>query len=74
MTVFWPLLRPTELVAAAQAAVESAWSISCARAEALGVTGAPLAWTVTREMLREDLLESVRRDPVFAATATAATE
>ncbi len=37
------------------------------RAEALGVTGAPLAWTVTRAMLREDLLETVRRDPVFAA-------
>ncbi len=62
----WPETGSGPDVVAAQAAVESAWKTGCARAEALGVTGAPLAWTVTREMLREDLLETVRRDPVFA--------
>jgi len=62
----WPETGSGPDVAAAQAAVDSAWRTGCARAEALGVTGAPLAWSVTREMLREDLLETVRRDPVFA--------
>jgi len=66
LIVAWPETGRGPDAAAAQAAVESAWSTGCARAEALGVTGAPLAWTVTREMLREDLLETVRRDPVFA--------
>ena len=61
----WPGTGSGPDVAAAQAAVESAWKTGCARAEALGVTGAPLAWKVTRQMLREDLLETVRRDRVF---------
>ena len=51
---------------AALAAVASAWEVECAAAERRGVTGAALSWRVRREMLREDLLESVRRDPVFA--------
>jgi RecB family exonuclease len=52
-------------VVSAQAAVESAWRTCCAEAEASGLTGAPLAWMVTREMLLEDLLETVARDAVF---------
>jgi ATP-dependent helicase/nuclease subunit B len=51
---------------AALVAVTSAWEVSCVEAERRGVTGAALAWEVRREMLREDLLECVRRDPVFA--------
>ena len=48
------------------AAVMAAWEVGCAKAEHRGVTGAALAWEVRREMLREDLLESVRRDPIFS--------
>ncbi|MFA4966587.1 MAG: PD-(D/E)XK nuclease family protein, partial [Thermoleophilia bacterium] len=51
---------------AALAAVLSAWELGCAEAERRGVTGAALAWEVRRAMLLEDLLETVRRDPVFA--------
>ncbi len=47
------------------AALTAAWEAGCAEAERRGVTGAPLAWAVQRAMLLEDLLESVRRDPVF---------
>jgi RecB family exonuclease len=47
------------------AALTSAWEAGCAEAERRGVTGAPLAWEVRRAMLLEDLLESLRRDPVF---------
>jgi RecB family exonuclease len=47
-------------------AVENAWQSCCAEAENLGVTGTALSWDVRRAMLLEDLLESVRRDPVFA--------
>ena len=49
----------------AQAAVVAAWRECCAEAEARGVTGAALSWEVRRELLLEDLLETVRRDPVF---------
>ena len=52
-------------------AVDEAWESCCAEAERRGVTGAALSWEVRREMLREDLLESVRRDPVFAPTTGA---
>ena len=48
-------------------AVENAWKSCCADAEQGGVTGAALSWDVRRAMLLEDLLESVRRDPVFTA-------
>ncbi|MBE0528964.1 MAG: PD-(D/E)XK nuclease family protein, partial [Thermoleophilia bacterium] len=48
------------------AAVAAAWSDCCAEAERRGITGAALSWEVRREMLLEDLLESVRRDPVFS--------
>jgi ATP-dependent helicase/nuclease subunit B len=54
----------------AQAAVVAAWRECCAEAEARGVTGAALSWEVRRELLREDLLETVRRDPVFADPAS----
>ncbi len=50
----------------AQAAVVAAWRECCAEAEARGVTGAALSWEVRRELLLEDLLETVRRDSVFA--------
>jgi RecB family exonuclease len=50
----------------ALAAVAESWAVCCAEAERRGVTGAALSWEVRREMLREDLLESVRLDPVFA--------
>ncbi len=50
----------------ARAAVVTAWRVCCADAEARGVTGAALAWEVRRALLREDLLETVSRDPVFA--------
>ena len=50
----------------AQAAVVVAWRECCAEAEARGVTGAALSWEVRRELLLEDLLETVRRDPVFS--------
>lgn len=50
---------------AALAALDDAWVDCCRRAERRGVTGAALAWEVRRELLREDLAESVRRDPVF---------
>jgi ATP-dependent helicase/nuclease subunit B len=49
------------------AAVAAAWQSCCAEAERRGVTGAALSWDVRRAMLLEDLLESVRRDPVFAS-------
>ena len=52
---------------AARDAVVTAWREGCAEAEARGVTGAALSWEVRRELLREDLLETVRRDPVFSA-------
>jgi ATP-dependent helicase/nuclease subunit B len=48
-------------------ALEVAWEARCAEAELAGVTGAALAWDVRRAMLLQDLLESVSRDPVFAA-------
>ncbi len=51
----------------AQAAVVAAWHECCAEAEARGVTGAALSWEVRRELLLEDLLETVRRDPVFSS-------
>jgi len=51
---------------AALAAVAAAWRERCAEAERRGVTGAPLAWEVRRDVLLDDLLEAVRRDPVFA--------
>jgi RecB family exonuclease len=60
----WPAAEGLD-VGAAQAAVESAWKTCCTEAEARGVTGAPLAWAVTREMLHEDMLENVARDPVL---------
>ena len=50
----------------ALAAVRAAWETCCAEAERRGVTGAALSWEVRRELLLEDLLETVRRDPVFA--------
>lgn len=50
----------------AQVAVVAAWRECCAEAEGRGVTGAALSWEVRRDMLLEDLLESVRRDPVFS--------
>ena len=53
----------------ALAAVAAAWQSCCASAEQRGVTGVALSWDVRRAMLLEDLLESVRRDPVFAANA-----
>jgi RecB family exonuclease len=49
-------------------AVVEAWESCCAEAERSGVTGAALSWRVKREMLREDLLETVRRDPAFAGS------
>jgi len=49
----------------AREALEAAWETGCAEAERRGVTGAPLAWEVRRAMLLDDLLESLRRDPVF---------
>ena len=51
----------------ALAAVVAAWRECCAEAEARGVTGAALSWEVRRELLLEDLLETVRRDPVFSS-------
>jgi len=51
----------------ALAAVAAAWQSCCSEAERRGVTGAALSWDVRRAMLLEDLLESVRRDPVFAS-------
>ena len=50
----------------AMAAVLAAWEVCCAEAESRGITGAALSWEVRRELLLEDLLETVRRDPVFA--------
>ncbi len=50
---------------AALAAVVSAWQTACAEAEARGVTGAEVSWEVRRAILLEDMLEAVRRDPVF---------
>jgi len=49
----------------ALAALDSAWTTACAAAESRGVTGAALAWEVRRRVLRDDLRETVRRDPVF---------
>ena len=54
----------------AQIAVRSAWKTCCAEAESRGITGAALSWEVRRESLLEDLLETVRRDPVFADPAS----
>ncbi len=54
----------------AMAAVLSAWEVCCAEAESRGVTGAALSWEVRRELLLEDLLETVRRDPVFLDPAS----
>ena len=51
----------------ALAAVAAAWQSCCSEAERRGVTGVALSWDVRRAMLLEDLLESVRRDPVFAS-------
>jgi RecB family exonuclease len=51
----------------AQAAVVAAWRECCAEAESRGVTGAALSWEVRRELLLEDLLETVGRDPVFSS-------
>lgn len=51
---------------AARAAVRAAWETCCAEAEGRGVTGAALSWEVRRELLLEDLLETVRIDPVFS--------
>jgi hypothetical protein len=51
----------------ALAAADTAWDLRCAEAERSGITGAALAWEVRRDLLREDLRESIRRDPVFAA-------
>jgi len=48
-------------------AVAAAWQLSCAEAERRGVTGVALSWDVRRAMLLEDLLEAVRRDPVFVS-------
>ena len=50
----------------------AAWETCCAEAESRGVTGAALSWEVRRELLLEDLLETVRRDPVFARPRRAA--
>jgi RecB family exonuclease len=52
-------------LAGALSAVDAAWQSCCADAERRGVTGAALSWEVRRDMLHEDLRESVRRDPVF---------
>ena len=49
----------------ALAALHAAWEQGCAAAEARGVTGAALAWVVRRQILLDDLRESVGRDPVF---------
>jgi RecB family exonuclease len=57
------LLRRDE----AQGAVVAAWRECCSEAESRGVTGATLSWEVRRELLLEDLLETVRRDPVFSS-------
>ena len=48
----------------------AAWETCCAEAESRGITGAALSWEVRRELLLEDLLETVRRDPVFADPAS----
>ena len=58
-------------LAGALSAVDAAWQSCCAEAERRGVTGAALSWEVRRDLLREDLLETVRRDPVFASTTGA---
>jgi len=50
----------------AQGVVITAWRECCAEAEHRGVTGAAISWEVRRDILLEDLLESVRRDPVFS--------
>jgi hypothetical protein len=50
----------------AQAAVVAAWRDCCAEVESRGVTGAALSWEVRRQLLLQDLLETVRRDPVFS--------
>lgn len=62
----WPELAPDARVEAACAALREAWAFSCAEAERAGVTGARLAWEVRRQVLLEDLLQTVRRDPVLA--------
>ena len=54
----------------AMAAVVAAWELCCAEAESRGITGAALSWEVRRELLREDLIETVRRDPVFSDPAS----
>ena len=54
----------------AMAAVLAAWEECCNEAEGRGVTGAAISWEVRKELLREDLLETVRRDPVFSDPAS----
>ena len=54
-------------LAEAQAALRSAWESCSAAAERRGVTGVALAWNVRRATLLDDLLESLRRDPVFSS-------
>jgi RecB family exonuclease len=54
----------------AQAAVVAAWRECCGEAESRGITGAALSWEVRRELLLEDLLETVRLDPVFSSPHT----
>ena len=54
----------------ALAAVLAAWEVCCAEAESRGITGAELSWEVRRELLLEDLLETVRRDSVFSDPAS----
>jgi hypothetical protein len=50
--------------------VLSAWKTCCSEAESRGITGAALSWEVRRELLLEDLLETVRLDPVFSDPAS----
>lgn len=54
-------------LAEAEIALRSAWESCSAEAERRGVTGAALAWNVRRAALLDDLLESLRRDPVFSS-------
>jgi ATP-dependent helicase/nuclease subunit B len=58
----------------AEAELQHAWEASCAEAERRGVTGAPLAWRARREALRQDLVQALRDDPVFARGAEAPLE
>ena len=51
----------------ALAAVEGPWQAACDEARRRGLTGSDMAWNARRQALREDLLETVRGDPVFKA-------